>query len=72
MHIALYISSYFKFCIDYTVASVLHKISFQQLIQSIGYLAVLFLLNRIRGKIIDPYNKIVARTAQLARLQVYY
>ncbi|XP_032895598.1 conserved oligomeric Golgi complex subunit 5 isoform X1 [Amblyraja radiata] len=26
-------------------------------------------IDRIRGKIIDPYNKIVARTAQLARLQ---
>ncbi|XP_006633383.2 conserved oligomeric Golgi complex subunit 5 [Lepisosteus oculatus] len=27
-------------------------------------------LDRIRTKIVDPYNKIVARTAQLARLQV--
>ncbi|XP_069765263.1 conserved oligomeric Golgi complex subunit 5 isoform X2 [Narcine bancroftii] len=26
-------------------------------------------VDRIRGKIVDPYNKIVARTAQLARLQ---
>ncbi|XP_044279222.1 conserved oligomeric Golgi complex subunit 5 isoform X1 [Varanus komodoensis] len=26
-------------------------------------------VDRIRGKIIDPYNKIVSRTAQLARLQ---
>ncbi|CAH2275775.1 conserved oligomeric Golgi complex subunit 5-like [Pelobates cultripes] len=26
-------------------------------------------IDRIRGKIIDPYNKIVSRTAQLARLQ---
>ncbi|GCC32648.1 hypothetical protein chiPu_0011111 [Chiloscyllium punctatum] len=29
-------------------------------------------VDRIRGKIVDPYNKIVARTAQLARLQVCY
>uniref|UniRef100_A0A9J8D8T2 Component of oligomeric golgi complex 5 n=1 Tax=Cyprinus carpio carpio TaxID=630221 RepID=A0A9J8D8T2_CYPCA len=27
-------------------------------------------VDRIRTKIVDPYNKIVARTAQLARLQV--
>ncbi|KAK2832624.1 hypothetical protein Q7C36_016086 [Tachysurus vachellii] len=27
-------------------------------------------VDRIKGKIVDPYNKIVARTAQLARLQV--
>ncbi|MFT7799235.1 conserved oligomeric Golgi complex subunit 5 [Arapaima gigas] len=27
-------------------------------------------VDRIRAKIVDPYNKIVARTAQLARLQV--
>ncbi|MBN3295644.1 conserved oligomeric Golgi complex subunit 5 [Amia ocellicauda] len=27
-------------------------------------------IDRIRNKIVDPYNKIVARTAQLARLQV--
>lgn len=29
-------------------------------------------LCRIRTKIVDPYNKIVARTAQLARLQVCF
>lgn len=27
--------------------------------------------SRIRTKIVDPYNKIVARTSQLARLQVF-
>jgi hypothetical protein len=34
-------------------------------------LNLLFVFSRrIRTKIVDPYNKIVARTAQLARLQV--
>uniref|UniRef100_A0A8B9GWP2 Component of oligomeric golgi complex 5 n=1 Tax=Astyanax mexicanus TaxID=7994 RepID=A0A8B9GWP2_ASTMX len=29
-------------------------------------------VDRIRTKIVDPYNKIVVRTSQLARLQVFF
>ncbi len=44
-----------------------------QMLCSVLFMHVWFLfppLLRIRTKIVDPYNKIVARTAQLARLQV--
>ena len=50
-------------------------ISFQQVfIEGITILMIVFLLLwllfRIRAKVTEPYNKIVARTTQLRRLQV--
>lgn len=57
------------FCYKLKIAST----NYSQMLCSILFMHFWFLFSsflRIRTKIVDPYNKILARTAQLARLQV--
>lgn len=54
----------------YVIHDVIRKSAFLLIVLFINTSINKLLIFRIRAKIVDPYNKIVSRTAQLAKLQV--